>query len=105
MKKYVFTIKKATKYGVEIEAENKNEAFKKIMNLATEDDEKNINNADIDKQIYRFKLKEIIEELWTNGMYIDGNTLYVNIGRLREKLSKIGAIDYVRTVRGVGYRL
>ena len=32
------------------------------MNLATEDDEKNINNADIDKQIYRFKLKEIIEE-------------------------------------------
>ncbi len=62
MKKYVFTIKKATKYGVEIEAENKNEAFKKIMNLATEDDEKIINNADIDKQIYRFKLKEIIEE-------------------------------------------
>ena len=62
MKKYVFTIKKATKYGVEIEAENKNEAFKKIMNLATENDEKNINNADIDKQIYRFKLKEIIEE-------------------------------------------
>lgn len=62
MKKYVFTVKKATKYGVEIEAENKNEAFKKIMNLAAEDDEKNINNVDIDKQIYRFKLKEIIEE-------------------------------------------
>lgn len=62
MKKYVFTVKKATKYGVEIEAENKNEAFKKIMNLATKEDEKNINNADIDKQIYRFKLKEIIEE-------------------------------------------
>ena len=62
MKKYVFTVKKATKYGVELEAENKNEAFKKIMNLATKEDEKNINNADIDKQIYRFKLKEIIEE-------------------------------------------
>lgn len=62
MKKYVFTIKKATKYGVEIEAKNKNEAFKKLMNLATKEDEKNINNADIDKQIYRFKLKEIIEE-------------------------------------------
>ena len=61
MKKYVFTVKKATKYGVEIEAENKNEAFKKIMNLATKEDEKNINNADIDKQIHRFKLKEIIE--------------------------------------------
>lgn len=48
---------------------------------------------------------ELIEDLWTNGMYIDGNTLYVNIGRLREKLSQIGANDFVRTVRGVGYRL
>lgn len=47
----------------------------------------------------------LIEDLWTNGMYIDGNTLYVNIGRLREKLSQIGADDFVRTVRGVGYRL
>ena len=48
---------------------------------------------------------ELIEDLWTNGMYIDGNTLYVNIGRLREKLSQIGATDFIRTVRGVGYRL
>lgn len=49
--------------------------------------------------------EELIEDLWTNGMYIDGNTLYVNIGRLREKLSLIGAKDFIRTVRGVGYRL
>ena len=48
---------------------------------------------------------ELIEDLWTNGMYIDGNTLYVNIGRLREKLGQIGARDFIRTVRGVGYRL
>ena len=48
---------------------------------------------------------ELIEDLWTNGMYIDGNTLYVNIGRLREKLGQIGAADFIRTVRGVGYRL
>ena len=48
---------------------------------------------------------ELIEDLWTNGMYIDGNTLYVNIGRLREKLDRIGAKDFIRTVRGVGYRL
>ena len=48
---------------------------------------------------------ELIEDLWTNGMYIDGNTLYVNIGRLREKLAKIDAVGFVRTVRGVGYRL
>ena len=48
---------------------------------------------------------ELIEDLWTNGMYIDGNTLYVNVGRLREKLGQIGAADFIRTVRGVGYRL
>lgn len=48
---------------------------------------------------------ELIEDLWTNGMYIDGNTLYVNIGRLREKLERIGAKDFIRTVRSVGYRL
>ena len=48
---------------------------------------------------------DLIEDLWTNGMYIDGNTLYVNIGRLRDKLGQIGAQDFVRTVRGVGYRL
>ena len=48
---------------------------------------------------------ELIEDLCTNGLYIDGNTLYVNIGRLREKLGQIGAEDFIRTVRGVGYRL
>lgn len=48
---------------------------------------------------------ELIEDLWANGLYIDGNTLYVNIGRLRDKLRAIGAGDFIRTVRGVGYRL
>ncbi len=49
--------------------------------------------------------EELIEELWNDGMYIDGNTLYVNIGRLREKLKSIGADSFINTVRGVGYRL
>ena len=49
--------------------------------------------------------EEIIEDLWNNSLYIDENTLYVNINRLREKLRRLGAADYIRTVRGVGYRL
>lgn len=49
--------------------------------------------------------EEIIESLWNNSLYIDENTLYVNINRLREKLKRLGAKDYIRTVRGVGYRL
>ena len=49
--------------------------------------------------------EEIIEDLWNNSLYIDENTLYVNINRLRDKLKKMGAENYIRTVRGVGYRL
>ncbi|MDE7108113.1 MAG: response regulator transcription factor [Clostridiales bacterium] len=48
---------------------------------------------------------EIIDELWNNSLYIDESTLYVNINRLREKLKSIGAGEFIRTVRGVGYRL
>lgn len=48
---------------------------------------------------------EIIEELWNNSLYIDENTLYVNINRLREKLKAIGAGQVISNVRGVGYRL
>ena len=48
---------------------------------------------------------EIVEDLWSEGIYVDDNTLYVNINRLREKLSQIGAGDFIETVRGVGYRI
>lgn len=48
---------------------------------------------------------ELIEDLWSNSLYIDENTLYVNINRLREKLKRMGADGFIRTVRGVGYRL
>ena len=49
--------------------------------------------------------EEIVEDLWSNSLYIDENTLYVNVNRLREKLKRMGASDFIRTVRGVGYRL
>lgn len=49
--------------------------------------------------------EEIIEDLWNDSLYIDENTLYVNINRLRDKLKQIGANDFIKTVRGVGYRL
>ena len=49
--------------------------------------------------------EQIIEDLWQNSLYIDENTLYVNINRLREKLRRLGAADLTRTVRGVGYQL
>lgn len=62
MKKYVFLIKRATKNEVEIEAKNKNEAFKKVIELMTEDRENDVKNIDLDKEIIRFRLIKIIEK-------------------------------------------
>lgn len=49
--------------------------------------------------------EEIIESLWADSCYVDENTLYVNINRIRDKLNSLGAEGYLQTVRGVGYRL
>lgn len=49
--------------------------------------------------------EKILDELWMNSMYLDENTLYVNINRLREKLKDIDAHGFITNVRGVGYRL
>ena len=49
--------------------------------------------------------QDILDELWNDSAYLDESTLYVNINRLREKLRSVGADGFIRTVRGVGYRL
>lgn len=48
---------------------------------------------------------DLIDRLWDNDSYLDENTLYVNINRLRNKLGEIGLLDIIVTVRGIGYRL
>lgn len=49
--------------------------------------------------------KKIITRLWDNEAYVDENSLYVNINRLRQKLAEIGLPEMIVNVRGVGYRL
>lgn len=46
---------------------------------------------------------DLIEELWDNEIYIDDNTLSVNITRIRGKLRQIGSDDLIQTRRGQGY--
>lgn len=46
---------------------------------------------------------DIIEYLWDNQLYVDDNTLSVNIGRIREKLSLIGLHDFIKTRHRQGY--
>lgn len=48
---------------------------------------------------------DLIEFLWDNQVYIDDNTLSVNMTRLRGKLNDIGLPDYIKTKRGLGYRI
>ena len=44
-----------------------------------------------------------MEALWQTDCYVDENTLTVNIGRLRKKLTGIGLDDFIATKFGVGY--
>ena len=48
---------------------------------------------------------DLIEALWDNQIYIDDNTLSVNITRLRSKLERLGRPDVIKTRRGMGYQL
>ena len=46
---------------------------------------------------------DIIEYLWDNEMYVDDNTLSVNITRIRAKLEHLGVSGFIVTKRGRGY--
>ena len=48
---------------------------------------------------------DLIDALWDNQIYIDDNTLSVNMTRLRGKLAEIGQPDAIKTRRGMGYQL
>ena len=49
------------------------------------------------------KRDALMKHLWGSDMYIDDNTLTVNINRLRSKLSEKGIDDLILTKRGMGY--
>lgn len=48
---------------------------------------------------------DLIEALWDSQIYIDDNTLSVNVTRLRGKLEDLGMPDAIKTRRGMGYQL
>ncbi len=47
----------------------------------------------------------IINDLWDSELFVDDNTLTVNITRLRAKLESIGRKGVIHTKRGQGYLL
>lgn len=48
---------------------------------------------------------DLIDTLWEHQIYIDDNTLSVNMTRLRAKLEMLGFFDFIKTRRGMGYQL
>ena len=48
---------------------------------------------------------DLIDALWDSQIYIDDNTLSVNMTRLRAKLEEIGLPGVIKTRRGMGYQL
>ena len=49
--------------------------------------------------------EELLYLVWDkDAVYVEANTLNVNISRLREKLGSFDGHPYIETVRGVGYR-
>ncbi|MEG1718944.1 MAG: response regulator transcription factor [Clostridia bacterium] len=47
--------------------------------------------------------EKLMEHLWQTDLFIDENTLTVNINRLRKKLEAINLCDFITTKFGIGY--
>ena len=48
---------------------------------------------------------DLMKALWQNDIYVEENTLTVNVGRLRKKLEENGLLDVIVTKSGIGYML
>lgn len=48
---------------------------------------------------------DLIEYLWDNRLFVDDNTLSVNITRIRNKLEQIGVYNFIITKHRQGYKI
>ena len=46
---------------------------------------------------------ELMQHMWDCDLFVDDNTLTVNINRLRKKLEYLRLDDLIQTNRGMGY--
>lgn len=47
--------------------------------------------------------EKLMNYMWNSDVFVDDNTLSVNVNRLRKKIEEIGLKDYIETKRGLGY--
>ena len=48
-----------------------------------------------------FKRRDILEQVWGTDIYVGDRTIDVHINRLRDKIYQ----DYIKTIKGIGYKL
>lgn len=46
---------------------------------------------------------DLMKQLWNDDIYVNENTLTVNINRLRKKLEELGVTEFISTKKGMGY--
>jgi DNA-binding response OmpR family regulator len=46
---------------------------------------------------------ELMQVLWNDELFVDDNTLTVNVNRLRRKIALLGLDDFIVTRKGMGY--
>ena len=52
-----------------------------------------------------FTKKQIYEAAWGEDYIVDDNNIMVYISKIREKLGERSGASYIRTIRGLGYKL
>ena len=65
--------------------------------------ESKILNALISKKGNIVSRNRLMEQLWNDDLFVDENTLSVNVNRLRKKLDEAGLNDFIKTKKGQGY--
>jgi DNA-binding response OmpR family regulator len=48
---------------------------------------------------------DLMKHLWNDDVFLDDNTLTVNVNRLRKRLKDIGVCNYIQTKHGQGYMI
>jgi two-component system phosphate regulon response regulator PhoB len=52
-----------------------------------------------------FSREQLLDGVWSDGIYVDERTVDVHIGRLRKAINAGRCPDMIRTVRGAGYAI
>lgn len=99
----VFETKNIIEYkGIKVDISKSTLEFKNKKVELTKNELKILNFL-LEKKGEIISRDQLMIYLWDSQMFIDDNTLTVNINRLRKKIEEIDVKDFIQTRRGQGY--